>query len=35
MKRTQYITGKYVAIALAFLLVIVVAFGFVLTIGAY
>lgn len=33
MKRTQYITGKYVAIALAFLLVIVVAFGFVLTIG--
>lgn len=33
MKRKQYITGKYVATVLAFLLVIVVAFGFVLTVG--
>lgn len=33
MKRKQYITGKYVATVLAFLLVIVVAFGLVLTVG--
>lgn len=35
MKRRQYIIGKYVATSLAFLLVVLVAFGVVLALGGF